>query len=171
MRCFARSHFLFGVVAQFFYVAAQVGVWSFIIRYTQHVTPGATEQNGADILFYSLIGFTAGRFAGTWVMGRVAPEKLLGLFAAINVVLTLVAALFGGQIGLFALAATSFFMSIMFPTIFASAIRGLGPLTKAGSSFLVMAIIGGRHRCARWWPSLMRRRSRSRCSCRACALR
>lgn len=139
----ARRHFMFGVVAQFFYVAAQVGVWSFMIRYTQHVTPGATEQHGADILFYSLIGFTIGRFAGTWLMGKVAPEKLLGFYAAVNVALTLIAALVGGDVGLYALAGTSFFMSIMFPTIFATSIRGLGPLTKAGSSFLVMAIIGG----------------------------
>jgi FHS family L-fucose permease-like MFS transporter len=140
---FSRPHFLFGVAAQFFYVAAQVGVWSFMIRYVQQAEMGATERNGADVLFASLIGFTVGRFASTWLMGRVPPERLMALYAAANVALALVAALVGGQIGIYALAATSFFMSIMFPTIFASAIRGLGPLTKSGSSFLVMAIIGG----------------------------
>jgi FHS family L-fucose permease-like MFS transporter len=67
----------------------------------------------------------------------------MALYAGANVALVLVAAIVGGDIGTYALAATSFFMSIMFPTIFASSIRGLGDLTKSGSSFLVMAIIGG----------------------------
>src|SRR5262249_12985804 len=74
---------------------------------------------------------------------KVSPERLMGVYAFAAMALTLTAALVGGDIGLYALAGTSFFMSIMFPTIFASAIRGLGPLTKAGSSFLVMAIMGG----------------------------
>jgi FHS family L-fucose permease-like MFS transporter len=133
---------LFGVAAQFFYVAAQVGVWSFMIRYAGHAV-GMSDREGADILTLSIIGFTIGRFAGTFLMLWVQPERLMAVFAAANVALALVAALVGGQIGVYALAATSFFMSIMFPTIFASAIRGLGPLTKSGSSFLVMAIIGG----------------------------
>ena len=85
----------------------------------------------------------AGRFVGTAAMGKISPTKLMAVFAAINAVLTLFAALAGGEPGLVALAATSFFMSIMFPTIFATTIKGLGPLTKTGSSFLVMAIIGG----------------------------
>jgi FHS family L-fucose permease-like MFS transporter len=139
---FSRPHFLFGVAAQFFYVAAQVGVWSFMIRYAGHAV-GMSDREGADILTLSIIGFTIGRFAGTFLMLWVQPERLMAVFAAANVALALVAALVGGQIGVCALAATSFFMSIMFPTIFASAIRGLGPLTKSGSSFLVMAIIGG----------------------------
>jgi FHS family L-fucose permease-like MFS transporter len=129
-------------VAQFFYVAAQVGIWSFMIRYAGH-SVGMSDRDGAGILLVSLIGFTIGRFVGTFLMGKVAPERLMAVFATANVALTLVAVFVGGQIGLYALAGTSFFMSIMFPTIFASAIRGLGPLTKAGSSFLVMAIIGG----------------------------
>jgi FHS family L-fucose permease-like MFS transporter len=139
---FARPHFLFGVVAQFFYVAAQVGVWSFMIRYAGHAT-GMSDRAGADILLLSLAGFTVGRFVGTFLMSFVPPERLMALYSAANAALALAAAFIGGQIGLYALAATSFFMSIMFPTIFASAIRGLGPLTKSGSSFLVMAIIGG----------------------------
>ncbi len=138
-----HPHYLFGVVAQFFYVAAQVGCWSFMIRYAQQAVPGMPDRAAADVLFWSLVGFTIGRFAGTALMGRMSPIRLMAFFAAANTVLTLVAATTGGWTGLLALAATSFFMSIMFPTIFASAIRGLGPLTKAGSSFLVMAIIGG----------------------------
>jgi FHS family L-fucose permease-like MFS transporter len=114
-----------------------------MIRYAQHEVPGMGEKTAAAYLSWSLVGFMAGRFLGTAAMSRVSPTWLMGLFAGINVALTLVAALVGGKIGLYALAATSFFMSIMFPTIFASSIRGLGPLTKTGSSFLVMSIVGG----------------------------
>lgn len=139
----ARPRFLFGVAAQFFYVGAQVGVWSYMIRYAQHEVPGMGEKTAAAYLSWSLVGFMAGRFLGAAAMGRVRPALLMGLFAAINVGLTLVAALVGGKVGLLALAATSVFMSIMFPTIFAGSLKGLGPLTKTGASFLVMSIIGG----------------------------
>lgn len=140
---FSRPRFLFGVAAQFFYVGAQVGVWSYMIRYAQDQVPGMGEKAAAAYLSWSLVGFMAGRFAGTALMSKVDPSRLMAVFAAANVLLTLVAALLGGHLGLLALASTSFFMSIMFPTIFASSIKGLGPLTKTGSSFLVMSIIGG----------------------------
>jgi FHS family L-fucose permease-like MFS transporter len=140
---FSRPRFLFGVVAQFFYVGAQVGVWSYMIGYAQHQVPGMGEKTAAAYLSWSLVGFMVGRFAGTAMMSRVDPSRLMALFAAANMGLTLVAVLVGGHLGLLALASTSFFMSIMFPTIFASSLKGLGPLTKTGSSFLVMSIIGG----------------------------
>jgi MFS transporter, FHS family, L-fucose permease len=138
-----KPRFLFGVVAQFFYVGAQAGTWGLIIPYAQHVVPGMAERTAANYLLASFIGFAAGRFAGTALMGRIRPARLMAVFAAANIVLTLVAALAGSVAGLYALTATSFFMSIMFPTIFASAIKGLGPLAKYASSFLIMAIIGG----------------------------
>lgn len=140
---FARPRFLFGVAAQFFYVGAQVGVWSYMIRYAQDQVPGMGEKTAAAYLSWSLVGFMAGRFTGTALMSRVDPSRLMALFAVVNVGLTLVAVTVGGHLGLLALASTSFFMSIMFPTIFASSLKGLGPLTKTGSSFLVMSIIGG----------------------------
>jgi FHS family L-fucose permease-like MFS transporter len=143
LKLFAHPRFFFGVMAQFFYVAAQVGVWSFMIRYTQHAVPTIKVTAAADILFWSLFSFMIGRFIGTALMGRINPDRLMAIYAGIGVVLTLIAALVGGWTGVMCLAATSFFMSIMFPTIFAGAIRDLGPLTKSGSSFLVMAIIGG----------------------------
>jgi len=143
LKLFAYPRFLFGVMAQFFYVAAQVGVWSFMIRYTQHAVPTIKVTAAADILFWSLFSFMIGRFIGTALMGRINPDRLMAIYAGIAVVLTLIAALVGGWTGVMCLAATSFFMSIMFPTIFAGAIRDLGPLTKSGASFLVMAIIGG----------------------------
>jgi MFS transporter, FHS family, L-fucose permease len=139
----SKRHFRFGVVAQFLYVGAQVGVWSFMIRYAQAEVPGMGEKTAAGYLTASLVGFMIGRFAGTALMSRFCPTRLMACFAAINVGLTLVAVFVGGQPGLYALAATSMFMSIMFPTIFASSLRDLGPLTQAASSFLVMSIIGG----------------------------
>jgi FHS family L-fucose permease-like MFS transporter len=139
----ARPRFLFGVAAQFFYVGAQVGVWSYMIRYAQDQVPGMGEKTAATYLSWSLVGFMIGRFAGAALMSRFNPARLMAAFAAVNVALTLAAVLVGGQTGLYALAATSVFMSIMFPTIFAGSLKGLGPLTKTGSSFLVMSIIGG----------------------------
>ena len=135
--------FLIGVLAQFFYVGAQVGVWSFLIRYVETVLPGTPATVAAGYLTASLIVFMAGRFAGTAIMGRVRPLPLLAIFATIAALLCVVASVFGGMIGVVALVATSFFMSIQYPTIFAEAVDGLGPRTKAGSALLVMAIVGG----------------------------
>ncbi len=139
---FKHGHLWMGVLAQFFYVGAQVGIWSYTIRYTQ-AEIGITDKEAATYVQAGLIAFAVGRFAGTALMRFVPANKILGVFAVINVVLTIVAALMGGQNGLYCLVASSFFMSIMFPTIFATSVQGLGPLTKLGSSLLVMSIIGG----------------------------
>ena len=139
----AFRHYWFGVVAQFAYVGAQVGVWSFVIRYTVFNTPGTAEKLAANNLLITLSLFFAGRFAGTLLMSKVRPALLLGAFAAVDVALCIAAATAGGNAGLYALMATSFFMSIQFPTIFTISLRGLGEHTKSGSSFLVMAIVGG----------------------------
>jgi FHS family L-fucose permease-like MFS transporter len=138
-----RPRYLLGVFAQFCYVGAQVGVWSFTIRYVQTELPGTPERTAADLLIVALVLFMAGRFIGTALMGRIAPLKLLAAFGLINAALALIAVIVGGLPGVAALTLTSFFMSIMFPTIFAASLRGLGPLTKLGSSLIVMAIIGG----------------------------
>ncbi|QUD87689.1 L-fucose:H+ symporter permease [Phenylobacterium montanum] len=138
----ARPRYLFGVLAQFFYVGAQVGVWSFLIRYAEREV-GSPERAAAGYLIISLVVFMAGRFVGSALMGRVSPARLTALFGAINVGLCLVGVLAPGMAGLIALVAASFFMSVMYPTIFALSVEGLGPLTKIGASFLVMAIIGG----------------------------
>jgi FHS family L-fucose permease-like MFS transporter len=138
-----RPRYMFGVFAQFCYVGAQVGVWSFTIRYIQAEMPGVPERTAADLLILALVLFMAGRFVGTALMGRIAPLTLLAVFGLINAALMLVAVGVGGVAGVAALTLTSFFMSIMFPTIFAASLRGLGPLTKLGSSLIVMAIIGG----------------------------
>ena len=139
---FKHKRFLLGVVAQFFYVGAQVGLWSYTIRYAQaeiHIS----DKMAADYVFASLVIFAIGRFIGTGLMRFISPVLLLGVFAVINIALSGTAASLGGQTGLYALVACSAFMSIMFPTIFAVSVKDLGPLTKFGSSLLVMSIIGG----------------------------
>ncbi|GAB2557867.1 L-fucose:H+ symporter permease [Rhodanobacter koreensis] len=143
-RLLRNTHYLFAVIAQFFYVGAQVGVWSYLIRYTQGTLPGMPEKNAADFLTASLVAFMLGRFVGTALMRFFAPRKLLALFAMINILLCGMAVAMPGHIGVYALVAASFFMSVMYPTIF---VLGLGGLDdddrKLGSSLLVMAIIGG----------------------------
>ena len=130
------------VIAQFCYVGAQVGLWSYTIRYAQGGL-GWTERQCADMLFVSLALFAGGRFVGTTLMTWIAPARLLTIFAAISAVLAATAALVGGHVGLYALVATSFFMSIQFPTIFALGVETLGSLRRLGSSLIIMAIIGG----------------------------
>lgn len=130
------------VFAQFCYVGAQVGLWSYTIRYANGAL-GLSERLGADMLFLSLLLFAVGRFVGTTLMGWLAPARVLMAFAAIAAMLATVAALAGGTLGLYALVATSFFMSIQFPTIFALGVAQLGAARRLGSSLLIMAIIGG----------------------------
>lgn len=135
--------FMGGVAAQFFYVGAQVGVWSFMIRYTEVSLPGTRATEAAGYLTASLVAFMVGRFIGTGLMGRIRPLPLLAVFAAAAAACCAVAGLVGGMVGVLALVASSFFMSIQYPTIFAEAVHGLGARTKAASALLVMAIIGG----------------------------
>jgi len=134
---------LAGVVTQFFYVGAQVGVWSFMIRYAEVALPGTRATEAAEYLTLSLVVFMVGRFVGAGLMGRIRPLPLLSGFAAAACGCCLFAASVGGMAGVVALVASSFFMSIMYPTIFAETVNGLGGRTKAGSALLVMAIIGG----------------------------
>lgn len=140
-----RGHwrFFFAVAAQFFYVGAQVGVWSYLIRYAEGTVPGTADRRAADFLIVSLVLFMVGRFVGTALMRRVAPAFLLAVFAVVNTLLAAVAIAMPGYVGLYALIATSFFMSVMFPTIFALGVSGLGEVRKLASSVLVMAIVGG----------------------------
>jgi MFS transporter, FHS family, L-fucose permease len=143
-RILLEPNFAFAALALFFYVGAQVGVWSYLIRYAQQAVPSMSEQHAADFLTGALVLFMVGRFAGTASMRIVSPARLLALFALVGAVLAGVAWIFPGAAGLYGLVATGFFMSIMFPTIFALGLRGLDDEErKAGSSILVMAIIGG----------------------------
>ncbi len=137
-----RKHFVCAVAAQFLYVGGQVGVWSYLIPYVQTYT-GSPERAAGIWLTGALAAFTIGRFASTALMRYVGAAHLLGIFAAINTVVVTLAAFRPGWFGVGCLIAVAFFMSMMFPTIFALGIKGLGTRTKTGGALLVMSIIGG----------------------------
>jgi MFS transporter, FHS family, L-fucose permease len=138
----AKRHFLLAVATQFMYVGAQVGTWSYFIQYVQ-VYAHQTQKLAGLFLTGTLVAFALGRFSSAWIMQRVPPARLMGIYAAVNVALVALAIGFPGWVGLWAIFLTSFFMSVMFPTIFALGLRGLGANTKIGGSILVMSIIGG----------------------------
>ena len=138
-----RSHVLWAVIAQFFYVGAQVGVGSFFIRFSKLVIDLPEKTAAFWWGSIAMVGFMVGRFAGTWLMRFIKPAKLLSLYAVINIFLLTIALIADGKVAVIAVMATPFFMSIMFPTIFALGIKDLGEETKIASSFIVMAIVGG----------------------------
>jgi MFS transporter, FHS family, L-fucose permease len=163
---FNHPGFVLAVVAQFLYVAAQTGFNSFFINYVtetmsavqgavtglmQHLgrfgeifMPRNPEQAASLILALGGMGmFWIGRLTGAWLLKFVKPGLLLAVYAVINMFLTGLVIMGWGWISVIALFSTYFFMSIMFPTIFALGLRGLGPLTKKAASFLVMAVAGG----------------------------
>ncbi len=135
-------HFVQGVIAQFLYVGAQVGTWSYYITYIQDYTH-RPEKIAGYFLTGTLVAFGVGRFTATYLMKYIQPTRLMGVYGIINTALVLVAVLFPGWLGVGALFMTSFFMSLMFPTIFALGIKELGPNTKVGGSIIIMSIIGG----------------------------
>jgi FHS family L-fucose permease-like MFS transporter len=165
----SHPHFVFAVVAQFFYVAAQAGIFSFFINYIVADIPAVgqswrdsfwlggesgvrnrdgdwfvTEQGATKLLAY--FGFTLfllGRMTGAGILTRFPAHRVLGVYALVNVVM--MAAIVGrfGWLSVIALFLSFFFMSVMFPTIFALGIHGLGEKSKLASSFIVMAIMGG----------------------------
>jgi FHS family L-fucose permease-like MFS transporter len=130
------------VFAQFCYCGAQIGTWSAFIPYVKQYTH-LTERQAGFLLTANLIALTVGRFASTWLMRWVDPQRMMRFYAVFNVILVIIAVAFPGAIGVVALVVTSFFMSIMYPTIFASGIKGLGHRTKLAGSLLVMSVIGG----------------------------
>jgi len=131
------------VVAQFFYVGAQVCVFSFFILYAARAA-GMAQVDAADYLGWGCgAAFMLGRFAGTWLMRFVAPARLLRGYALASAALSLVAMLGSGMMTVWAVIGIAFFMSIMFPTIFSLGIQDAGADTEMGSSLIVMAIVGG----------------------------
>jgi FHS family L-fucose permease-like MFS transporter len=139
---FQHRHFILAVVAQFFYVGAQVGTWSYFIQYVQQYT-GEKEKVAGYVLVGTLSAFLVGRFSATVIMKYIQPRVLMGIYAVVNVLLVGVAVTAPGWIGVWAIFVSSFFMSLMFPTIFALGLKELGPNTKLGGSMIIMAIIGG----------------------------
>lgn len=167
MKLLFKNHFfMLAVLAQFLYVAAQTGVNSFFINYVTEELPNVQnpvvgmmqnlgyfgevfmpknpEQAASLILAFGGMGlFWIGRLSGSWLLGFVSPGKLISLYGFINTILIILVVMGLGTLSVVALFSCYFFMSIMFPTIFALGIRDLGTLTKKGSSFLVMAVAGG----------------------------
>ncbi|MFM2288088.1 MAG: symporter permease [Pseudomonadota bacterium] len=139
----AQPHFRGAVFAQFCYVAAQVGVNAYFLNFVTEHQSGASTASASYLLSVAMVAFLVGRFTGTALMTRFAPARLLTLYAVINTLLCVLVALAIPIVSVIALVAISFFMSIMFPTIFALGVRGLGPATKRGSSLLIMSIVGG----------------------------
>ena len=137
-----EKNLMLGVLAQFFYVGAQVCISSFFIRFSERVA-GFGEDEASSLLSFALLGFMIGRFVGTFLMRYITPPKLLAIYSIINFFMLLAAVSLSGKLSVYALFAVEFFMSIMFPTIFSLSIRGLGSNTKKGSSYVIMAIVGG----------------------------
>ncbi|MBA4056998.1 MAG: L-fucose:H+ symporter permease, partial [Marivirga sp.] len=135
-----EKNLILGVVAQFFYVGAQVCVSSFFIRFSHHVA-GIEEKSASVFLSVALLGFMVGRFIGTFLLNYISAPKLLAIYSAINVVLLISASFLDGMFSIYALVGVEFFMSIMFPTIFSLSIYGLGAKTKEGASLVIMSIV------------------------------
>src|SRR4051812_39250999 len=136
------KRYRFGVVAQFFNVAAQVCTWTYLIQYVQQAL-GGSLQKGGFYLQVSLLVFLVSRFFMTWLIGRVRATKVLTVLAFLAVLLCVFAMVSPNLAGVLALVAVSFCLSLMFPTIYGVALKGLGPATKFGAAGLVMAIVGG----------------------------
>jgi MFS transporter, FHS family, L-fucose permease len=141
-RLWRNGSYRYGVAAQFFNVGAQVCAWTFTIQYAQDVVGVSTASSGW-YLQASLILFLVARFLMTYLLGIFRPTKLLFLMGALGVVFCLIAMLFQNIVGLIAVVAISLSLSLMFPTIYGVALRGLGEDAKFGAAGLVMAILGG----------------------------
>ncbi len=141
-RLLGNRHYVWGVVAQFFYVGAQIGVWSYTIRYVM-AELDLNEDGASTYYIASLIVFTASRFICTFLMRFMTAGNLLALLSLLAVACCAGVIFGGGYLGVYALVAISGCMSLMFPTIFGLAVRGLGDDTKIAGSGLIMAILGG----------------------------
>jgi FHS family L-fucose permease-like MFS transporter len=141
---FRYKHLMRATIAQFFYVGAQAGIWGITINYIIELLPGTSKEIASKN--YMAIGtllFVVGRFFGTWLMTYIKDYKLLTLYGGAATLLCLLAVFSGGELAVYAVLGTNFFMSVMFPTIFALGVKDIGHHLKLGSSFIIMAIVGG----------------------------
>ena len=136
-----RSHLRWGVIAQFFYNGGQTAINSLFLVYCCTYA-GIPEGQATTFFGLYMLCFLSGRWIGTLLMARFRPQNMLTVYALVNVCLCVVVMCYGGMIGLYAMLAISFFMSIIYPTQFSLALKDLGSNTKSGSAFLVMAIVG-----------------------------
>lgn len=139
-----HPQFVRAVVAQGCYCAAQTGIFSFFINYVTEADPGMTNMEASRILaFGGMALFMIGRLSGSFTMRWLAPKRLLTGFALANAVCMALVVVSVGAVSLYALYLSFFFMSIMFPTIFALGLEGMGESTKKASSYIVMGVAGG----------------------------
>lgn len=144
MPLWQHKAFVGAVIAQCCYVAAQTGIFSFFINYVMELFPGLTSLQASRMLSMGGMGlFFVGRLSSSLFMRWMRPANLLALFAGLSVGCMLLVIAAWGVLSFMALAASFFFMSMMFPTIFALGVKGLGPRTKQASSYIVMGIGGG----------------------------
>ncbi|RRB02490.1 L-fucose:H+ symporter permease [Larkinella rosea] len=139
---FQHRHFVWAVIAQFFNVAAQGGTWAFFINYG-HEKMGFSDATAGNYMVLFMALMLAGRFVGTFLMRFIAPNSLLAIFAASNILMCLIVAQSWGWPSFIALLMLNFFFSIMFPTIFSLGLKNLGPHTQQGASFISMGVCGG----------------------------
>jgi len=137
-----RRHFLLAVLAQFLQCGAQVCMWSYFIQYAREYAH-TTDKLAGFLLTGVLVLFGIGRFASTALMQRFSPSSIMTFYGITNATLLLIALAFPSWTGLSAIFLTSFFLSVMFPTIFAMGLKDLGPNTNIAGSFIVMGIVGG----------------------------
>ena len=140
-RLFHNRRYMFGVIAQVFYVGVQIMCWTFIIHYAENI--GLTKAQGQSYNIVAMIMFLSSRFISTWFMKYLKASLMLGIFAVGGMITTLGVIFIGGMPGLYLLVATSAFMSLMFPTIYGIALHGLKEDSTLGAAGLVMAIVGG----------------------------
>ena len=148
-RLFGNKAYREGVLAQFFYVGAQITCWTFIIQYGTHVFMAeGMEEQAAEIFsqrlnIVAMVLFCCSRFICTALMKHFRPARMLAVFAAAAIVLCFVVIAVGGRVGVYSLVAVSACMSLMFPTIYGLALKDVGPDAEIGSAGLIMAILGG----------------------------
>ncbi len=140
-RLFSSKKFVWGVIAQAFYVGAQIMCWTYLYQYAESI--GIDNQSAVTYGISALVIFLTGRWIGTALLKYINSGRLLFYFSIGALVCTLTTIFVPGMVGLYALVGISFFMSIMFPTIYGIALEGQGEDAKFGAAFLVMAIVGG----------------------------
>src|SRR5690606_37403862 len=140
-KLFKSRMFVWGVIAQAFYVGAQIMCWTYLYQYAESI--GIDNQSAVWYGIAALCVFLTGRIIGTFLLKYINSGKLLFYFSIGALLCTLSTVFITGMVGLYTLVSISFFMSIMFPTIYGIALEGQGEDAKFGAAFLVMAIVGG----------------------------
>jgi FHS family L-fucose permease-like MFS transporter len=143
-KIFQHTHLMRATIAQLFYVGAQAGIWGITINYIIELLPGTSKEIASkNYMAAGTLLFVVGRFFGTWLMTYIKDHRLLTLYGVAASGLCLIGVFGQGSMAVYAVLGTNFFMSIMFPTIFALGVKDIGDHMKLGSSFIIMAIVGG----------------------------